>query len=51
MVSGLVIVFTERLQIVTTRNYGAIANSRILQITTARTQSSQSAGSSPAVAW
>jgi hypothetical protein len=40
---GLVIGFIEHLQIVTTRNYSAIANSHTLQFTTARTKPSQSA--------
>jgi hypothetical protein len=48
---GLVIVFIEHLQIVTTSSYSAIANSHTLQFTPARTKSSQSAVSSPVVAW
>jgi hypothetical protein len=48
---GLVIGFTEQLQIVTTSNYSAIANSHTLKFTTARTKSSQSAVSLPVVAW
>jgi hypothetical protein len=48
---GLVIGFTEHLQIITTSNYSAIANSHILQFTTARTKSSQSDVHSPVVAW
>jgi hypothetical protein len=32
-------------------NYSADANSHTLQFTTARTKSSQAAGSSPVVAW
>jgi hypothetical protein len=43
---GLVIGFTEHLQIVTAINYSAIANSHTLQFTTARTKTSQSAVSS-----
>jgi hypothetical protein len=39
----LVIGFIDNLQIVTTSNYSAIATSHILQLTTARTKSSQSA--------
>jgi hypothetical protein len=41
----------EHLQIVTIRNYGAISNTHTLQFTTARIKSSQSAVSSPVVAW
>jgi hypothetical protein len=48
---GLVIGFIEHLQIVTTSNCSAIANSHILNFTTAGTKSSQSAESSPIVAW
>jgi hypothetical protein len=40
---------TEYLQIVTTSNYSAMANSRALQFTTARTMSYQSAVFSPVV--
>jgi hypothetical protein len=40
---GLVIGFIDYLQIVITSNYSAIANSHILQFTTASTKSSQSA--------
>jgi hypothetical protein len=40
---GLVIGFTDYLQIVTTSNYSAIANSHNLQFTTARTMSFHSA--------
>jgi hypothetical protein len=40
---GFVIGFIEHLEIVTTSNYSAIANSHALQFTTARTRSSQSA--------
>jgi hypothetical protein len=43
--------FVEQLQIVTTNNYSAIANSHTLQFTTERTKSSQPAVSSPVVAW
>jgi hypothetical protein len=39
---GLVNVFTEHLQIVTTSNYSAVATSHALQFTTACTESSQS---------
>jgi hypothetical protein len=46
---GLVIGVTDHLQIVTTSNCSAIANSHTLQFTTARTKSSQSAVPSPAV--
>jgi hypothetical protein len=46
-----VIGFIEHLQIVTTSNYCAIANSHTLQFTTARTKPSQSAVSLPVVAW
>jgi hypothetical protein len=48
---GLVIRCIEHLQIVTTSNYSAIANSRTLQFTIAGTMSSESAISSPVVAW
>jgi hypothetical protein len=48
---GLVIGFIANLQIVTTSNYSAIANSHTLQFTTACTKSSQSAVSSLIVAW
>jgi hypothetical protein len=48
---GLVIGFTEHLQIVTTSHYSAIANSHTLQFTTARIKSSQSVVSSQVVAW
>jgi hypothetical protein len=47
---GLVTGFIEPVQIVTTSNYNAIANSHTQQLTTARTKSSQSAVSSPVVA-
>jgi hypothetical protein len=43
--------FIEHLQIVTTSNYSALSNSHILQLTTARSKSSQSAVYSPVVAW
>jgi superfamily I DNA and RNA helicase len=48
---GLVVGFTEHLQNVITNNYSAIANSHTLQLTTARTKSSQSAVSSLVVVW
>jgi hypothetical protein len=48
---GLVIGFIEHLQIVTTSNYSAVANSHTPQFTTACTKSSQSALYSPVVAW
>jgi hypothetical protein len=48
---GLVIAFIEHLQIVTTSNCCAIGNSHTVEFTTARTKSSQSAVSSPVVAW
>jgi hypothetical protein len=48
---GLIIGFIEHLQVATTRNYNAIANSNTLQFTTTRTKSSQSAVSSPVVSW
>jgi hypothetical protein len=47
----LVIGFIEHLQIVTTSNYSATANSHILQFTRARINSSQFTVSSPVVAW
>jgi hypothetical protein len=48
---GLVIEYTDHLQIVTTSNYSAITNPHTMQFTTACTKSSQSAVSSPVVAW
>jgi hypothetical protein len=48
---GLVIGFTEHLQIATTSNYSAIANSHTLHFATERTKSSQFAVSSPVVVW
>jgi hypothetical protein len=48
---GLVIGFIGHLLIVTVSNYSALTNSNILQFTTARAKSSQSAVSSPVVAW
>jgi hypothetical protein len=48
---GLVTGFIAHLQIVTTSNCSAIANSHTLQFTIARTKSSQSAVSSPVVTW
>jgi hypothetical protein len=48
---GLIIEFIDHLQIVTTSNYIAIANSHTLQFTAARTKSSQPAVSSPVVVW
>jgi hypothetical protein len=47
---GLVNVFIEHLQNVTTSYYSGIANSHTQQLTTTRTVSSQSVASSPAVA-
>jgi hypothetical protein len=47
----LVTGFIEHLQIVTTSNCSANANSHILQFSTARAKASQSAVSSPVVAW
>jgi hypothetical protein len=38
---GLLIGFIEHLQIITMSNYGALANSRILQFSVACTKSSQ----------
>jgi hypothetical protein len=46
---GLVIGFMEHLQIITISNYCAITNSHLLQFTTAHTESSHSAVSSPVV--
>jgi hypothetical protein len=43
--------FVENLEIITTRNYSAMANSQTLQFTTAHTKIFQSAVSSSAVAW
>jgi hypothetical protein len=43
--------FIEHLQVVTTSNYSFIANTHIQQFTTVTTKSSQSAVSSPVVAW
>jgi hypothetical protein len=48
---GLVIGFIGLLKHVTGSTYSAIANSHILQFTTASTNSSQSSISSPVVAW
>jgi hypothetical protein len=48
---GLIIVFLEHLQIVTTSNCSTIANSHTPKFTTARTKSSESAVSSPVVTW
>jgi hypothetical protein len=48
-VFGMVIGFIEHLQIVTTSNSSAIANSHTQQFTTARSKNSQSAVSSPVV--
>jgi hypothetical protein len=48
---GLVIGFTKHLQITTTSNYSAIANSHTLQFTIAHAKSSQSAVSSLVVVW
>jgi hypothetical protein len=47
----IVIGFIDHSQIVTTSNYSAIAKSHTQRFTTARTKSSQSAVSSPVVAW
>jgi hypothetical protein len=47
----LVTGYIAHLQIVTTSNCSAIANSHTQQFTTARTKSSQSAVSSPVFAW
>jgi hypothetical protein len=51
MGSGLVIGFIEYLQIVTTSDCSAIANSQAQQFIAARTESSQPAVSSPVVVW
>jgi hypothetical protein len=48
---GLLISFIGLLEIVTTVNYNAFANSHTPQFTTARTKCSQSVVSSPVVAW
>jgi hypothetical protein len=48
---GLVIGFTGLLKLVIIINYSAIADSHTLQFTVVRTQSSQSALSSPVIAW
>jgi hypothetical protein len=47
----LLIGFIEHLEVVTTSNYSAIANSHNLQFTIACIESSQSAVSSPTIAW
>jgi hypothetical protein len=51
MVFKLVFGFIEHLQNVTMNNYNANANSHTLHFITAHTKSSQSALSSPVVAW
>jgi hypothetical protein len=51
MVFGFVIGFIKLLHDVTTSNYNAIVNSHTLLFTTSRTNSSDSAVSSPVVAW
>jgi hypothetical protein len=51
MAFGLIIEFVEHLQILTTSSYRVMANSTTLQFTVARTKFSQSAVSSPLVAW
>jgi hypothetical protein len=48
---GLVTGFIKHFQIMTTSNYNAITNLHSQKFTTARTKSSQSAVSSPVVAW
>jgi hypothetical protein len=48
---GMVNGFTGNLQIVTSGNYSAIINSHTLQFITEHNKSSQSAVSSPVVAW
>jgi hypothetical protein len=48
---GLVTGFTELLHNVTVNNYSTNTNSHTLQFTKARRKSSQSAVSSPVVAW
>jgi hypothetical protein len=48
---GLVIRFIAHLQIVTTSNHSAIANSHTLPFTTAHTKSSQSAMPSASLVW
>jgi hypothetical protein len=47
---GLVIGYVEHLHVVTTSNYSAAVKLHSLQFTRARTESSQSAVSSPVVA-
>jgi hypothetical protein len=47
----LVIGFIEHLQIVTIRNYSAVASSHTMQVTRECTESSQYAVSSAVVAW
>jgi hypothetical protein len=51
MAFGLVTGFTDHLEIITTSNYSAIANSHTLQFTTACTKPSECAASSPVIAW
>jgi hypothetical protein len=46
---GLVIGFTEHLQIITTSNYSAITSSHSQEFTTECTKTSQSAVSSPVI--
>jgi hypothetical protein len=48
---GLVIGFNGLLRLVTTVNYSTNANSHCLRFTVALTKASQSAVSSPVVAW
>jgi hypothetical protein len=48
---GLEIGFIEHLQIVTTSNYSTVANPHTLQFTPVHTKSSNSAVSSPVIAW
>jgi hypothetical protein len=48
---GLVTGFVEHLEIVATSNYSAIANSHTMQFITVRIKPSQSAVTSPVVAW
>jgi hypothetical protein len=48
---GFVTGFTEHLQILTTSNHSTVSDSHVQKFTAAHTKSSQSAVSSPVIAW